>query len=447
MTNVLIRISPSGKSLEPDASGNFEVTDLPTGSYTVQTSADKYKTDITSIQVLESQVTDLAIFLTLDRDQNKAPSRPSLVLPAEGVSVTGSSVNLSWNSSDSDKDSLYYNVLLFKEGQSSSVPIASGIRYDSLLVKNLDYKSTYYWQVVVTDSVSNPVFGEVWSFKTEDAPDLPYLFSRKSDGLFQIFSSNTTETVQLTRNNANWRPVASPNRKQIAFISNAQTEPHIFVSDLTGQNQQQVTVVPIGGVSLTELSFCWSPNGTEILYPAYDKLYAVHPDGTGLRVVAKAPAGQFFAGADWTEQGNLIVARTTGGSEYENFLYTIPAATGILKLLVGGKPGKIGNPAISVDGKQAAVSMDVSNFSNNEGRQLDAHIFQINLANGSMTDASGGKAPGTNDLDPHYSPTGARIIFTNMANDGNSPGNIYTTSALGPDRIELIKNGELSYWR
>lgn len=445
--NVLVRINPSGKTIEPDESGRFEVAELPTGSYTVQTSADKFKTDITSVQVLESQATDMAIFLTMDRDQNKSPLLPSVIKPLDKSTGIANSTRLAWKSSDADQDSLWYSVILFKEGQNTSVPIASGLRYDTLAVSNLDYESTYYWQVVATDSISNPVYSEIWSFKTREVPDLPYVFTRKVDQLYQIFATDGKETIQMTRNGSNWRPMVSPNRKRLAFISNINSDPHIYTADLVGKNPQRVTVVPVGGVSLMELSFCWSPDGTEILYPNYDKLYAVHPDGTGLRVVAKAPVGRFFAGVDWTAQGNLIIARLTGGSVYDNTIYLINAATGVLSELITDKPGKIGNPAFSVDGQYAALTIDISNFQNNEGRQLNAHIFLVKVSTGELTDISGGKSDGTNDLDPRFSPNGSRIIFTNTSNDGFSPKNIYTNSASGFDRTELLKDGELPYWR
>ena len=309
--SVLVRINPSGKTIEPDPSGMFEVGDLPTGSYTVQTSADKYKTDLTSVQVLESQTTDMSIFLTLDKDQNKSPLLPVAVKPLNKSTGIANATTLSWKTSDADKDSLWYSVILFKEGQNTSVPVATGLRQDTLSVSNLDYESTYYWQVIATDSISNPVYSEIWSFTTRQVPDLPTIFVRLVNQSNQIFATDGKETIQLTREGSNWRPVTSPNRKKLAFVSNINTDPHIYVADFVGKNPQRATTVPIGGVSIMDLSFCWSPDGTELLYPNFDKLYAVRPDGTGLRVVAKAPAGLFFAGVDWTAQGNQIIARLT----------------------------------------------------------------------------------------------------------------------------------------
>jgi TolB protein len=447
LTNVLVRISPSGKSITPGADGKFKVDSLPVGSYSVQTSVDKYKTDLTSIQVEENQTAVLAIFMILDNNQNKPPLVPTVVKPADKGTDSGLKTTLAWKTSDPEKDSLSYSVILFKEGQSTSIPLVTGLHVDSLVVNNLEYATTYYWQVITTDSVNTPVYSKIWSFTTKPVPDQAYFFARQIAQNYQIFSSDGTEAIQITTNGGNWRPVVSPNRERLAFISNINTDAHIFVSNRLGKELKRVTVVPIAGVSLMDLSFCWSPDGTELLYPNYDKLYAVHPDGTGLRIVAQAPIGRFFAGCDWTPQGNKIIARVTGSSQYDNELYIINPSNGALSSLFSGRPGKMSNPDFAPDGKTAVFSLDITNFQNNEGRQLDARVFIIDISTGVATDISLKKVRGTNDLDPRYSPNGAQVIFTNTSNDGFSLRSILTTDTDGEERKDLLKDAEMVYWR
>lgn len=447
LTNVLVRISPSGRSITPDSLGNFKADSLPVGKYSVQTTVEKYKTDLTSVDVEESKTTAVSVFLIPDNNQNKSPLVPTVVKPADKSTGAALSTVLAWKTSDPDKDSLRYSVILFKEGQSTNTPIATNLHEDTLVVNNLEYESTYYWQVITSDSVNKPVYSEVWSFKTKALPDFPYLFTRQVNQNSQIFSSNGTETIQLTTFGGNWRPVVSPNREKVAFISNINTDPHIFISNRVGGDVKKVTVVPIAGVSLMDLSFCWSPDGLELLYPNYNKLYAVHADGSGLRVVAEAPAGRFFAGCDWTSQGNKIIARVTGSSVYDNELYLISPGTGILSRLLSGRPGRMGNPDFSVDGTKAVFTLDVSNFQNNEGRQLDSRVFIVDVASGVSSDISGNKSAGNNDLDARFSPNGAKIIFTTTSNDGFSARDIYTMDLNGTNRTVLLQNAEMPYWR
>jgi TolB protein len=445
--DAVVKVSPSGRTIVPDASGNFKVDSLPIGKYSVQTSVDKYKTDLVSVEIEENRTTTISVLLFKDNNQNKSPLIPTVVKPLDKSTGAALSTVLAWKTTDPDKDSLRYSVILFKEGQSTTIPIATGLHVDTLVVNNLEYATTYYWQVVTSDSINTPVFSKVWSFTTKAVPEQPYFFTRKVGQNTQIFSSDGKEEIQISSNGASWRPVVSPNRERLAFISNINTEPHIFVSDRLGRGLKRVTIVPIGGVSLMESSFCWSPDGLELLYPNYDKLYAVHQDGTGLRIVAQAPAGRFFAGCDWTAQGNKIVAKVTGSSQYDNELYVVNPGTGVLTNLLTGRPGKMGNPDLAPDGKHALFTLDVSNFQNNEGRQLDSRIFVVDVATGIASDISVEKTKGTNDLDPRYSPNGASIVFTNTSNDGFSAKNILSTDLTGLMRAEIIKNGEMIYWR
>lgn len=445
--DAVVKVSPSGRTIVPDASGNFKVDSLPIGKYSVQTTVDKYKTDLVSVEIEENRATTIAVLLFKDNNQNKSPLIPTVVKPEDKSTGSALSTVLAWKTTDPDKDSLRYSVILFKEGQSTTIPIVTGLHVDTLVVNNLEYATTYFWQVVTSDSINAPVFSKVWSFTTKAVPEQPYFFTRKVGQNSQIFSSDGREDIQITNNGASWRPVISPNRERLAFISNINTEPHIFVSDRLGRGIKRVTVVPIGGVSLMESSFCWSPDGLELLYPNYDKLYAVHQDGTGLRIVAQAPPGRFFAGCDWTAQGNRIVARVTGSSQYDNELYVINPGTGVLTNLLTGRPGKMGNPDLAPDGKHALFTLDVSNFQNNEGRQLDSRIFIVDVLTGIATDISVDKEKGTNDLDARYSPNGASIIFTNTSNDGFSVKNLFKTNLVGEERIELLKDAEMPYWR
>lgn len=445
--DVVVRITTLGKTISPNDQGYFTFDSIPVGKYSITTSVAKYKTDVSSIEIEEKKATDLLVLLNKDDGQNKSPNQPTVVSPLNEAQATNLSVLLAWKSSDPEKDTLRYSVILFKEGQNTTVPISKDQFTDSLRVSNLDYQSTYYWQVIVKDSVNNPVYSEVWSFTTKDIPDHPYVFSRVIDSNYQIFSSDSTETTQITNIGGNWRPMASPNRQRIAFISNRSTEAHIYVSNRIGKDVQKVTTVPIGGISLAELSFCWSPDGTEILYPAYNKLYAVHPDGTGLRVVATAPSGRFFAGCDWTSQGNKIVARVTGSSVYDNELYVINASNGGMNRIVSAGSAKMSNPNLSVDGKLALYTLDITNFQNNEGRQLDSRIFVIDLNSGIATNISTEKINGSNDIDARFSPNNAKVIFTNTSNDGFSVKKVFTMNTNGTNRMPLLNNAEMPYWK
>ncbi len=226
-----------------------------------------------------------------------------------------------------------------------------------------------------------------------------------------------------------------------------------------GSQLHRATTVPIAGLLPTDLSFCWSPDGTQLLYPGNNKLYVVNANGSGngLRVVAQAPYGRTFAGCDWTGQGDRIIARTTGASIYDN-RFVWMSSHGQDTVTVLNKPAsRVGNPVFSVTGKEVIYTSDKDNFQNEEGRQLNAQITMLTLATRvpwvvmtAGTDARSAKPVGTNDLDPRFSPNSSKIIFISTSNSGTGDCTIMTADFDGTkaqNRTMLVKGAEMPCWR
>ena len=454
--NAAVRLSPSGRQISTDSLGNFRFDSVLVGKYTVQVTKSGYGTEVVTVETSVDTSPLITIQLTDDKTQNRAPSSPTLVAPAINSTTQSTTVTLKWQATDPNRDTLTYDVFLFRAGTTTPSSSYTGLTTDSLIV-NLDYNTAYLWQVIVKDGV-NKVNGDVWSFRTGSYPEYSYLFTRRINGQYQIFASNgTTNAAQLTRDGSNWRPVASPNKQQIAFISNVDTDLHLYVMNSDGSNIRRVTTVPVAGLYQTDLTFSWSPDGTQLLYPSNDRLYAVRTDGTGLRVVAQAPSGRVYAGCDWTAQGNRITARTTGTSVYDNEIVILQADGTGSRSVYSRKGARIGNPVFSVNGTQLVFSADSSGFQNEQGRQLDARLYLLNLTSGGITDLSSiqtnqnqsqnNKPAGTNDLEPRFSPNGSQIIFTNTDNTGTGARSIYILDIDGRNRRLLISNAEMPYWR
>lgn len=452
----LVKLSPSGRITETDSLGKFHFDSVAVGDYTVQVTKDLYRTEVSTVQADPYLVSVLTFLLIDDKSQNRPPSAPFLSAPASGTTGVTTTVMLKWKSVDPGSDSLKYNVSLFREGSITPTTTYSALKADSLLVTNLAYSTAYYWQVSVNDGV-NTVKGDVWSFQTQSLPDFSFVYARRVNNQYQLFTGNATgEVIQLTKSASNWRPIVSPNRQSIAFISNLDTEPNLYVMNMDGTGMRRVTTVPLAGVTSLDLSFCWSPDGTELLYPNNDRLYAVHPDGTGLRIVMQASGGNLFAGCDWTPQGNRIVARTTGGNVYTSQISVFSATGGTMSTVLSRTGNRVGNPVFSVNGQQVAFTIDASGFQNEQGRQLDARIYLLNLATNDLVDLSSvstnnqvisNKPSGSNDLDPRFSPNGSQLIFTNTDNSGNGLRNLFTIDINGQNRTQVIGNAEYSFWR
>ncbi|GAB3773222.1 hypothetical protein GCM10028818_14450 [Spirosoma horti] len=461
--NASVKLSPTSRIITTDSAGNFRFDSVVAGKYTLQVSKANYGTEVATVETSADTSPLITILLTDDKTQNRPPSSPTLVSPATNSTTQSTTLTLKWSATDPNRDSLTYDVLLFRAGSTTPTASYTGLTADSVRV-NLDYNTTYLWQVIVKDGI-NTVNGPVWSFMTGSFLDYSYLFVQRLNGQYQIFGSNATGGMaQLTRNGSNWRPVASPNRQQIAFISNVNTDLQLYVMNTDGSNIRQVTTVPIAGLYSTDLSFSWSPDGTQLLYPSNDRLYTIRTDGTGLRIVAQAPSGRIFSGCDWTPQGNRIAARTTGTSVYDNEITTFQADGSGIKSVFVRKDNRVGNPAFSVNGRQLVFSADSSGFMNEQGRQLDARIYLLDLTTNGITNLSAfqntsnqtqngtGKPAGTNDLDPRFSPNGSQILFTNSDNTGTGIRFVYSLELNGSgqnnsSRKLLFTSAEMPYWR
>lgn len=455
--NASVKLTPTSRIITTDSAGSFRFDSVLAGKYTLSASKTGYGTEVATVETSANSSPLVTILLTDDKTQNRAPTSATLVAPASNTTIQSTTVTLKWKATDPNRDTLTYDVLLFRGGTSTPIQSFTGLKTDSLVVSALDYNTTYLWQVITKDGV-NTVNSAVFSFRTGAFPDYSYVFARRVNGQFQIFAANATgAAAQFTRDGSNWRPIASPNRQQIAYISNVDTELHLYIINADGSNLRRVTTVPIAGLSATDLSFSWSPDGTQLLYPSNNRLYAVRTDGTGLRTVTQAPAGRTFAGCDWTSQGNRIAYRTTGSSVYDNELSVLTVDGGQTQSVFTRPGSRVGNPVFSVSGRQLAFSADSSMFQNEQGRQLDARLYLLNLTTGSLTDISSlqtntnqnltNKPAGINDLEPRFSPTGSQLIFTNTDNTGTGQRNVFTIDIDGRNRKLLLQQAEMPYWR
>jgi Tol biopolymer transport system component len=452
--NAQIKLSPSSRIINTDSSGNFRFDSVIAGKYTIQVTLNNYGTQTATIETTTDNPAPPAVTILLSKDDvvNSPPTALTLVSPANLSTMQSTTLTLKWKSSDPNRDTLTYDLFLYRAG----TPVSSftGLTTDSLIV-NLDYNTTYSWQVVAKDKVSS-TNGPLWTFTTGAPPEYTYVFARRVGGNYQIFAANETGSSQLTRDGSNWRPIVSPNRRLIAFISNINTDLHIFVMNMDGSNLHQVTTVPINGVDPNDLSFCWSPDGTQLVYPSNDRLYSVFSDGTGLRLRFPAFPGRTLSGCDWTPQGNLITFRSTGTNVYDNEIGSInPDGTGG-NFLFSSRGRRLGNPVFSINGRTIMFTLDSSAFNNEQGRQLDSRIHTLDVATKTVRilGSSSGtsqvsyiKPAGTNDLDPRYSPNGAQIIFTNTDNTGNGVRYVYVADVNGGNRRLLFTAAEMPYWR
>ncbi len=444
-----ISTNPPTSTILTDAQGRFALENIQTGTYTLRVEKEGYNTGITNAAVFDEQTTNVVIRLDPDTLLNTAPLAPFDPIPTNGSTDLEVELTLSWSAEDPDDGAdLTFDIMLFDADQNLMETLASNYPDTLIEVSDLKYATTYYWQVIVDDG-KEKTNGEVWSFTTQALPELRFLYTKISDGNYNIYASDNADIeLQLTDGNAsNFRPRLSPLRDKIAYISNQGIEPQIFVMNRDGSEKTQVTTIPIAGYNNLELDFCWSPDGSRLLYMSNTRLYSINIDGTGIDQIGEAPVGWTFTECDWTEQGNLLLVRLTGANSYNSQMFTMDLMGNYQQVVVADVAGSLGGGVFSIDGKSALYTMDVSGFESPDGRQIDSRIFIKNLSTQSVLDISTEKPAGTNDLDARFAPDGASIIFVNTNNDGISPRSIWKVDLDGENRTLLFEEAEMPEWK
>jgi TolB protein len=450
---VLVRLNPSGKSIETDSLGNFKFDSLTIGKYTIQATKVGLFTEYVTVEVLENSYPQPTIYMSKNIIKNSPPEVPTLTSPKNDFIFDSDKITLIWKTKDIDKDTLKYDVYLFKEGESTKTLVATNFAKDTLEVGGLLYNTKYYWQVVANDKVAK-TYSEVWSFKTKALPELNYVYVKEINNTLQIVASNGPGSDERILTNAgnNWRPIVNPAKTEIAFLSNRyKGENHIYIMNMDGSNMRKVTSSPISSVYSSEISFAWSSNGSKIIFPNYKKLYQVNKDGTDLTQIAHTINGSVFVGCDWNESKKSIIARTLGETIYDSEILLIKG-TEVVSILKEGY--RMSTPMFSIDGNSMVYSKDVNAYRDYEGRQLDARIFIYDFVSKTSTDysqvdgdAKKGKVSGTNDFEPRYSPNNSAILFSNANNETSSEGSIYTLDISSNERVKILSNAMMGTWR
>lgn len=461
VANAVITTTPATSSFTTDAQGKFEVRDIVIGKYTLSVRKTEFKTEAVNVQVNLSSTTDVRVVLERASGTNKRPNAPSNPFPGDQAINQPTALTLRWRVTDPDgkSDSLRNDVVLYESNSPARLQVLNNSRDTAAAVTGLRYNTTYFWQVTVRDKAGEVVKGDIWSFRTRSQPDNRFLFARTTNGNTDIYSSDEagTSVLQLTSSPfIETAPQLSPNRDRVAYTSNATGQFQIYTMNRDGSDVRQVTLLPVDGYFNMGVGYRWSPDGSQLLYSSYNKLYKINRDGTGLMLLATAPADRHFRECDWTAVGNRIVVQTVGVSIYDSELYYLNADGSGFTQAVGNLPGRLDSPSFSVDGRRLLYTRDLDNFNDGTGRQLNSHLITQNLDGSGVTDVSAGtgttgttsgKPVGFNDIVPRYAPDGAKIIFVQVNNVPQSVPDVYTVDLDGRNRVRLFQNATLPDWK
>lgn len=196
-------------------------------------------------------------------------------------------------------------------------------------------------------------------------------------------------------------PSFSPDGKRVAFVSNLNGIPQVWVMPGDGGFPTLVTAFddPVGFVS-------WSPDGAWLAFNVApgggfnEQIYVVRPDGTGLRRVTEGGKENNFLGG-WTHDGRFLTFASNRRQPASTDSYLLDVATGQMKMVAENRgTGGIGD--VSRDGKYAVVSRLI-----NRG---DNDLFLVSVADGKEWKLTPHEGPGT-FFGGTFSPDGKTIYF------------------------------------
>jgi hypothetical protein len=448
--NARISSSPNSSKVFTDDAGYFVINDVIPGEYAFEAKKNGYLAKFEGVTVNAGSVSEVVFELEISTSDNRPPQIPILTTPVDNADNQGINLGLTWTATDPDDDILTFQLIL-RNDANNEVVTYSNITTPNFALTNLSFSTKYYWQVSASDGINAPVFSETKSFKTIIFPDARYLFVKKIGSNNVIFTADDSgNQLQITTSQTNsFRPRKNTQYDKIAFIRTDGAQGHIYTMNPDGSDVFKVTSsIPVAGFNYDYMNFSWNANGSQIIYPYFDKLYRINRDGSGLTMIFQTPNGKFISECDWSINGSVIALKVNDNNGYNVEIYTISSVGAILNTILSGVTGAAGGLHLSVDNQKLIFTRDVSGFESGDYRQLDSRIFMHNFTTNITSELTTQRPSGTNDLDVRFSPNEADIIFVNTSNDGLSARNVvkYSIGATN-SRAILYTNATMPDWK
>lgn len=455
LANVKITTAPTTSTIFTANDGSFEIKDVPIGDYSVKAELQGYMMEVQGANIVEfGQNVSLVFEMKDDNALNSPPSVSVLLTPVDNAVDLGLNVNVTWNCTDSDDDEITYKVIL-KNNKNNNISVFKDIKEQKFTFENLSFGTSYFWQVVATDGINEEVYSSTNKFTTSSIPPNRIHFVRLFGDNHVIYSTDEKgNNFKFTQESVNsLRPRKNNSAGLVAFIRMVEGNVHLFTAKLDGSNVFKVTEIPLAGFNNNEIDFSWSANGSEFIYPNYNKLYRVNKDGSGTQLIYTTSDNSYISECAWSNDGSKIVLKTNNIEGYKAKIFIIDLLGNTIKTIIENVTGAVGGLDISVDGSKILYTRDISGFESYNYRQLRTHLFIYNLNTDTVEDISDlSKIPnGFIDIDPRFSPNEAEVIFTQTSNDGISRKDIYKISLSQDEqgdfkRTLLYENAWMPDW-
>jgi len=447
--NASISTSPTTSTFFSDKDGYFVFDAVPVGKYSFEAKKEGYITKFEPASVTANSTSQIVFELDISTANNKPPDIPVLIDPADFAKNQTLKLNLTWTATDKESDPLTYTVTI-TNGTTDVGMTYSDIKTTSLEVSGLNYNTKYYWQVSSSDGINKPTNSVTNSFTTLAFPNPRFLYVKKINNNNVIYTADEAgNELQLTSAEVNsYRPRKNLQVNKIAYISSDGSQNQIYTMNSDGSGISKVTnSIPIAGFNMEYVNYCWSTNGSQLIYPNFDKLYRINANGGGLVQLFQTPNGKFISECDWSQDGSQIALKVNDLSGYNVEIYVIDTSGTVLYEVLSGLNGAVSGLNLSINNQKIVYTRDVSEYQSSSYRRLDSRIFIYNRPTDTSTELNTSKQEGYNDLDVKFSPNEAEVIFVNTSNDGISVKNIQKAGVTNTDsRMTLFSGGSMPEW-
>src|SRR5690554_6975052 len=82
-------------------------------------------------------------------------------------------------------------------------------------------------------------------------------------------------------------------------------------------NTKRISQIPLNVFRSDQLSYDWKSDGSQFIFPSFDKLYRVNSNGTGQTQIYQTTDGQFISKCGWSNDGSKIAIATNNIKGYE----------------------------------------------------------------------------------------------------------------------------------
>lgn len=450
LSGAIVTTNPPSQSVMTDKEGKFSLSEMEIGDYVLSGTKYEFKSNSVNIRVKSEKTTNVILQLE-EKDATNSSVTIANPIPAHNSPNTATSIRLAWQPIGTKSNTnAAYKLQIYSSESATPIIDTDNLSDTTQQVDNLEHNKTYLWQVSAYKNDVQVGQSPLWSFRTSDIPAISFLYTRKTESSYHIWGSVSKEDqgMQLTQSTQqNLYPRINPITGEILYSALHNTQVYLYLMDKDGSNNRLISPLPVTGHHNPGYGFCWAPNGEEILFCHYNKLYKIKKDGSGLFNLSTAPPERNYVFCNWSAQTNKIVVQTRGVNIYDSEIALIDNDGKNEQVMIPNEDGCTEYPSFSPDGKKILYTQDASGINAINGRQFDSRIIVYNLETQEKTDLSALHKPnGTNDSQPSFSPDGSKIIFVNSSNTGLESPNIWAMNLSGNERELYFNNAEYPQW-